>query len=154
MESNQRIASHDGVVTDVRRGSVSVRIESVSACASCAAHSRCGFAESKEKILDVPVGSAAGTFNVGDSVTVHIDESRGMLAVWLAYVLPAILLLAVIIGLSLARLPEWAVVLAAFVTLGLYILGLYLRRRKVERHFTLTVSKHSTLNTQHLTLNT
>lgn len=139
MERLERIASHEGIVTAVRNGRVEVRIEAVSACATCAAHGRCGFAESKEKQVEVPAADW-NTYAPGQTVAVHIDESRGMLAVWLAYVLPALLLLAVIVGLSLARLPEWAVVLAAFATLGIYIAVLYLRRRKVERHFTLTVS--------------
>ena len=142
MESNQRIASHDGIVTAVRKGVVTVRIEAVSACAACAAHGRCGFAESKDKTVEVPSGDWS-RYAPGDAVTVHIDESRGMLAVWLAYVLPAILMLAVIVGLSLARLPEWLVVLGAFAILGIYILLLYLRRRKVEQHFTLTLTHNS-----------
>ena len=139
MERLDRIASHDGIVTAVRDGRVTVRIEAISACATCAAHSRCGFAESKDKEVEVPADDWQ-TYQQGDAVTVHIDESRGMLAVWLAYVLPALLILAVIIGLSMAHLPEWVVVVAAFAVLALYILVLYLRRRKVESHFTLTLT--------------
>ena len=142
METTQRIASHDGIVTAVGKGTVTVRIESVSACASCAAHARCGFAESKEKTLDVPTADW-NQYVEGTRVVVHIDESRGMLAVWIAYVQPALLLLAVIIVLSLLHLPEWAVVLASFATLGLYILALFLRRRKVENKFILTVTHNS-----------
>lgn len=142
MDSNQRIASHDGIVTAVNKGVVTVRIEAVSACASCAAHGRCGFAESKEKSIEVPT-SDWSRYSLGDAVTVHVDESRGMLAVWLAYVLPAILMIAVIVGLSLAGLPEWLVVLGSFTILGIYILSLYLRRRHVERHFTLTITLNS-----------
>ena len=142
MDSNQRIASHDGIVTAVNKGVVTVRIEAVSACAACAAHGRCGFAESKEKSIEVPT-SDWSRYSLGDAVTVHVDESRGMLAVWLAYVLPAILMIAVIVGLSLAGLPEWLVVLGSFTILGIYILILYLRRRHVERHFTLTITLNS-----------
>ena len=141
MENNDRIASHDGVVTSVEKGLVTVRIESVSACATCAAHRRCGFAESKDKSVAVPCDDWQN-YHQGDTVTVHIDESRGMLAVWLAYVLPALLLLAVIIGLSLAHLPERVVVISAFLVLAIYLCILYLRRRKVETHFTLTITKH------------
>lgn len=139
MERLDRIASHDGIVTAVKEGTVTVTIESVSACATCAAHSHCGFAESKEKTVDVPVADWK-QYSEGQSVTVHIDESRGLLAVWIAYVLPAVLMLAVIIALSIAHTPEWAVVLSAFAILGAYILILYLRRRKVESRFTLTLS--------------
>ena len=139
MERLERIASHDGTVTHVGNGLVTVKIESVSACATCAAHSKCGFAESKEKSMEVPSADWQ-SYSVGQAVRVHIDESRGMLAVWIAYVLPALLMLAAIVGLSLAHLPEWAVVLAAFAVLGLYVLVLYLRRRKVESRFTLNVT--------------
>lgn len=139
MEKWARVASHAGIVKETRRGRVLVQIESVSACASCAAHAKCGFAESKDKTLEIPAADWQN-YQPGQPVTVHIDESRGMLAVWIAYVLPALLMLAVIIGLSVAHLPEWAVVLSAFAVLGLYVLVLYLVRRRVESRFTLTLT--------------
>lgn len=139
MERLDRIASHDGIVTAVKPDRVTVKIEAVSACATCAAHGRCGFAESKNKTVEVPTGQWQ-QYKEGDSVTVHIDESRGMLAVWLAYVLPAVLMLTAIVGLSLAHVPEGLVALAALLVLGLYVFFLYLLRRKVERRFTLTVT--------------
>ena len=40
--------THDGIVTATGPHSVTVQIKSVSACASCAAHAKCGFAESKD----------------------------------------------------------------------------------------------------------
>lgn len=139
MERLDRIASHDGIVTAVKPDRVTVKIEAVSACATCAAHGRCGFAESKNKTVEVPTGQWQ-QYKEGDSVTVHIDESRGMLAVWLAYVLPAVLMLTAIVGLSLAHVPEGLVALAALLVLGLYVFFLYLLRCKVERSFTLTVT--------------
>lgn len=139
MEKLERVASHAGTVLATKKGFVSVQIEAISACATCQAHAHCGFAESKNKTLDIPTADWQ-QYHEGDAVTVNIDESRGMLAVWIAYVLPALLMLAVIIGLSLAHLPEWAVVLGGFAVLGLYILILYLRRKKVESRFTLTIT--------------
>lgn len=139
MERLDRIASHDGVVTAVAPHRVTVQIEAVSACAACAAHGKCGFAESKDKTIQVPSDDWQ-RFAVGQRVVVNIDESRGMLAVWIAYVLPAILMLAAIVGLSLASAPEWLVVLSAFAVLGLYVALLYLRRRKIESRFTLSLS--------------
>jgi sigma-E factor negative regulatory protein RseC len=138
MERLERIASHPGVVTSVGKGRVTVKIEAVSACASCAAHGRCGFAESKDKTVEVPADNW-NDYREGQEVMVNIDESRGMLAVWLAYVLPAILMLAAIIGLTAAHVSEGLVALAALAVLGLYVLVLLLRRRHVERHFTLTI---------------
>lgn len=135
-----RVASHRGIVKAVRNGFVDIEIESTSACATCQAHSRCGFAESKNKTVSVPSDKSA-EYNNGDSVTVHIDESRGMLAVWIAYVLPAIVMLGLIIALSLIHAPEWLVAVSALAILGLYVGALYLLRDKIGKKFTLTVEK-------------
>ena len=142
MERHREIATHAGIVTKVADGKVEVQIESVSACASCQAHAHCGFAESKNKTLKIPIADWQ-QYQAGETVTVRIDESRGLLAVWIAYLLPALLMLAVIVGLSIAGLPEWAVVLAAFATLGLYVVALYYTRRRVENKFTLTIAHNS-----------
>ena len=139
MERHPRIATHDGVVVAARQGAVTVKIEAVSACASCQAHAHCGFAESKEKTFDVPCPDWQ-TYAPGEAVTVAVDESRGLLAVWIAYLLPALILIALAVSLSALGLPEGVAALASLAGLGIYILVLYLRRQKVERRFTLTLS--------------
>ena len=138
MEKSDTLVKHDGTVVAVSDKTVTVSITAVSACASCAAHAKCGFAESKDKTLDIP-SNHSGDYHVGQQVVVVIDHSRGLLAVWFAYLLPAILLLAVIVSLSLAHLPEGIVALAALATLAIYILILYLTRRRLDSHFTLTL---------------
>lgn len=154
MEKLERITTHDGIVTAVKPGSVTVQIKSVSACASCAAHAKCGFAESKDKELEIhlPPHSSNQTikqssnpttetsrFEVGDRVKVCIDTSSGMRAVWIAYLLPAILIIAVVIALSAASVPEGLVALAAFGVLALHILLLFILRRKIDRRFQITL---------------
>lgn len=139
MEKSDTIIKHDGIVTAVSPTTVTVTIRSLSACATCAAHAKCGFAESKDKSLEIPTANSSD-YQVGQQVTVHIDHSRGLLAVWFAYLLPAILLIAVIVGLSLTHIPEGIVALAAFAALGLYILVLYLLRHKIDSRFTLTLT--------------
>ena len=139
MERPLNIASHPGIVQRVRRGFVEVQIESVSACATCSAHAHCGFAESKNKTVEVPSADWQ-SYHEGDLVTVHIDQSRGMLAVWFAYLLPALLLLGVIVGFSVAGFPEGVVALSALLALALYVGVLFLLRRSMEGRFTLTVS--------------
>ena len=131
---------HPGIVTAAKPGFVTVQIESVSACASCAAHAKCGFAESKEKSLEIPISqSESQQLTEGTRVTVSIDSSSGMRAVWIAYLLPALLIIAVVIALSAAGIDEGLVAVAAFGVLGLHILALILLRRKIERQFKITV---------------
>lgn len=139
MERLSRIATHDGQVVGIKPGTVSVQIEAVSACATCQAHAHCGFAESRNKTLDIPTADWRH-YAVGAPVSVGIDESRGLTAVWIAYLLPALLLLAAAVGGSLAGLPEWVVALGSIAVLALYIGALYLRRGRIERRFTLTLS--------------
>lgn len=138
----EHIATHEGRVTAVKQGTVSVQIHSVSACASCQAHGKCGFADAKDKTLDIPTADWQ-RYTEGQTVDVHIGQGRGLLAVWIAYILPALLLLAVIIGLSLAGLPELAVIGATFAALALYTLALYLLRHRISNRFTLKLTtKH------------
>ena len=132
---------HPGIVSAVKPGFVTVQIESTSACAACAAHSKCGFAESKTKSLDIPIDENFNdNFKVGDRVTVTIDHTRGLLATWWAYVVPAVLLLGAVVGFTLASLPEPAVILLSLAVLAVYILILFLLRKKLDSQFTLTVS--------------
>ncbi len=140
MAQLERIASHDGMVKAVGNGYVDVEIASTSACASCEAHSKCGFAESKNKTVGVPT-SEWQSFEVGETVVVNIDQSRGMLAVWIAYVLPALVMIAAIVALSAVGAAEWLVAVAAIAILALYVAILYLLRRKIEKKFTLTITK-------------
>ena len=132
---------HPGIVSAVKPGFVTVQIESTSACAVCAAHSKCGFAESKTKSLDIPIDDNLNdNFKVGDRVTVTIDHTRGLLATWWAYVVPAVLLLGAVVGFTLAELPEPIVILLSLAVLAVYILILFLLRKKLDSQFTLTVS--------------
>lgn len=131
--------THPGTVTAVKQGFVTVQITSVSACASCQAHSKCGFAESKTKTLDIPTADWQ-QYAEGQPVTVTIDHSRGLLATWWAYLLPALLILAVAVPLSLAGLSEPLVILLSFAALTLYLLLLWLLRKKLNSQFTLTLS--------------
>lgn len=131
--------THPGTVTAVKQGFVTVQITSVSACASCQAHSKCGFAESKTKTLDIPSADWQ-QYAEGQPVTVTIDHSRGLLATWWAYLLPALLILAVAVPLSLAGLSEPLVILLSFAALTLYLLLLWLLRKKLNSQFTLTLS--------------
>ncbi len=135
-----RIATHDGHVVAVKRGLVDVQIVATSACAACAAHTKCGFADSKNKTVSVPSADWQ-QYHPGDAVRVCIDQSRGMLAVWIAYVLPAIVMLGIIAGLSAAHVDEGLVALAALAVLAVYVLVLYLVRQRIEKRFTLTVEK-------------
>jgi len=134
-----QVATHPGTVIAVGKDSVRVKIETLSACASCQAHSRCGFAEKKDTELDIDTRDAA-SFSVGQSVEVQVLESRGMLAVLLAYVVPSILLLAGLIAL-LQVCSELTAVLLTLGVVAVYYLVLYAFRHQLQNKFTFEIKQ-------------
>lgn len=136
----EKIATHSGVVTTVTPGHVSVTMQVQSACSACQAHSKCGFAEKADKSVEIDTPDWQ-RYSVGDSVTVVINTGRGMRAVAIAYALPALLLLACIITLSLCGLHELLVILSAFLLLGAYCLVLYRLRDRLQHRFTFRIVK-------------
>ena len=133
------IATHPGTVTASTEGLVRVKIETVSACSSCQAHSRCGFAEKKEQEMDIS-SKEWKDYHTGDSVQVVIRESRGLLAVLLAYIIPSVLLIAGIF--TFAHLfNELIAVVGVLALLALYYLTLYAFRSRLQTKFTFEIYK-------------
>jgi sigma-E factor negative regulatory protein RseC len=134
-----KIATHPATVTDVKHGTVQVQLHVVSACASCEAHGRCGFADSKEKIMDIDTPQWQ-QYRVGDPVTVTINANRGLQAVLIAYILPALLLLATFVALTALHLSEGWVALLTLLVVALYGVLLYTLRHRLQRKFTMSIS--------------
>lgn len=129
------IISHIGIVEDIKGQAVQVRIQQASACDLCHAKSICSSADTKEKIVEVR--AAEGSVSIGDKVMVEGAASMGMKAVFLAYVLPLILLILVMV-LCLTLIAPGNEVLAALVSLGIllpYAFLLYLLKDKLSKKF-------------------
>lgn len=131
------IISHEGVVESVALPVIRVRILQASACASCEAASLCRSSETKEKVVsalflkgDVP--------HVGQRVRVVGRVSQGMTATLLAYVVPLIVMVAVLFGLAPSQ-GESMAALVALLCLGGWYLGLWLGRKRLARRLSFTV---------------
>ena len=135
----EKVAQHDGIVTEVLQGTVRVQIHAVSACASCEAHSKCGFADSKDKTMDIDT-PLWQQYHEGDPVTVTIAANRGLQAVAIAYLLPSLLLLAIFVTLTTLHLSEGWVALITLLGVALYASILYLCRHRLQRKFTMTIT--------------
>lgn len=127
--------SHIGIVEDIKGQAVQVRIQQASACDLCHAKSICSSADTKEKIVEVR--AAEGSVSIGDKVMVEGAASMGMKAVFLAYVLPLVLLILVMV-LCLTIIAPGNEVVAALVSLGIllpYAFLLYLLKDKLSKKF-------------------
>ncbi len=92
------IIKHPGVVHKIEGKLLQVRILSASACGSCQVKGVCPAAEASNKIIAIP---GNGTdYRPGEKVIVHMHKKTGYKAVWLAYILPFLLVVAVLAGMT------------------------------------------------------
>ena len=84
---------HTGVVLSVHGEMAHVEIIQTSACSACKAKSMCMSAESQQKEMDVVM---LEKLQPGDQVEVEVRERLAWKAVLLAYILPFIVMMAVI----------------------------------------------------------
>lgn len=134
-----KIVTHKGKVIHLEGLDVRVMIESMSACAACHAKGMCTLSDKEDKIIDIRVSAdRAAKLNVGDEVVVAVSQQRGMQAVLLAYILPAILVVLSLI-LLLKLLPEPLAILSALAVLGGYYYVLYLFRNKLNAKFIMSI---------------
>lgn len=134
--------SHKGKVLTITPDTTIVEIVSESACASCHAKSMCSLGDVKAKIVEVPT-SPWNKFEPGDEVDVVFKASMGHRAVFLAYVIPLIVMVLVLLGGSLFSLSELNSALAALVAVAFYYFCLYLLRGRIKREYIFNLEKHT-----------
>lgn len=131
--------SHSGIVDSIEDDCLHVRILQASACASCKAAGHCNAAEQKEKIVDVYGIADAKAYKVGQPVNVVATTGTGMKAVMLAFVIPFVILIAVLFAGSLLTDDEALLAMVSIVCLVPYYLILYWCRDKLQQKFTFYV---------------
>lgn len=117
-----------------------VVILSSSACGECHAAGLCGVADMAEKTIEVAPDPYAH-YKVGDEVEVVLKASMGFKAVWLAYCIPMVILLAAVLGLLALGLGEVVASVAGLAAIGLYYLGLWLFRDKLQNEYIFTIKR-------------
>ena len=132
--------SHDGVIASLNEDRVTVRITSYAPCTSCHARGACQLSGGEEdKLLHIPVRHP--NFRTGEKVRVILDRSLGFRALFLGYVAPFLLVLAVLLVTTAAGSPEWIAGLASLTVLVPYYIGLKLMRGRVDRQFSFFIQK-------------
>jgi len=126
--------SHEGVVTKISNDELEIKILAQSACAACHAKSACGMGEQAEKILTVPRPKDQD-FTPGQRVNVRMAIGQGNKAAILAYLLPILLLLAVLFTCLGLGLNDGLSALISIVSLIPYYIVLYLQRDKLKKKF-------------------
>lgn len=125
---------HEGTVIAVMDDKVTVEIPVSSACAQCHAKAVCGSDIGQMRIISVKRVND-GHYRKGDKVVVSISRGMGMKAVLLAYIIPFVVLLVLL--LTLQRILENEVI-TGFVSIGavsVYYVTLAVFRKKIDMGF-------------------
>ena len=131
---------HKGKVVKMTPQVTTVAILQHGACSECHAAGLCGMSDIAEKAIEVPTDPYA-SYGVGDEVSVVLKASMGMKAVWLAYAIPLVVLMAVLLGLNAAGLGELASGLAAIAAVGVYYLFLWLFRNRLKNEYSFYIKE-------------
>ena len=131
--------SHMGKIVDIAPDFITVEIVAESACASCHAASLCGTADATHKAISVR--NTPGDWHLGQEVEVALKRSMGFKAVWLAYAIPLVVLLAVLLGLNAAGVPELSSGLVAIGATAVYYLLLWLFRGRFQNEYSFYIKQ-------------
>ena len=137
MKSEETIF-HEGIVTKITDDELEIKILAQSACAACHAKSACGMGEQAEKFLTVPRPKDKD-FTLNQKVNVRMAIGQGNKAAVLAYLIPIILLLAVLLVCLGMGVNEGLSALLSIVALIPYYIILYLKRDNLKKRFEYTV---------------
>lgn len=132
---------HEGIIVEIESGAVQVRIEQNTACSECHAKGACTISDKKEKLIEIPkADNISSNLKVGDKVQIEGTTHQGLKAVFYSFVIPLILVFAVLI-FSLRYLQDEAIAAClAFVALILYYVFLYILKDKFKKKFVFSLT--------------
>ena len=130
---------HTGVVLSTEGEMAKVEILQTSACAACKAKQMCMSAESQQKIIDAVM---AEPLQPGEQVEVVVREHLAWRAVLLAYVMPFIVMVAVIAALDFwTDWSESVVGTLSLCAIALYYIGLSTFKHRLQKQFSFSARK-------------
>lgn len=147
-----KIIEHKGIVKKIDNDHILVSIITNTACASCEVKGSCSTSELEEK--EVEVRDISEHYHIGEQVFVYFKESLGFRALFLAYILPFIVLMIVLISATSLGYSEAIAGLLALASLVPYYFIVYLMNKKIRKAFSFSIRKINTnelLNNAELT---
>ena len=130
---------HEGVVVSTNGNMAHVEIVQTSSCSACKARNMCMSSESRQKEMDAVM---LEPLRVGDRVEVEVRERLAWKAVLLAYIMPFVVMMAVIVILDFVT--EWSEAIVGTLSLcaiALYYIVLSMFRHKLQKQFSFTARK-------------
>ncbi len=134
-----KIEEHGGDVFGVKLQKITVSFLSQGGCGSCKARGKCGMVESDRREVEV-FASQREIYKIGDDVTISVTMGMGRMAVILAYVVPLVLMIVLMILGVVLNFAEWGVALMGLIGVALYYCVLYLNRNTIDKKINFTIT--------------
>lgn len=124
--------THRGIIAKISGNTVTLRTDDICRCDGCAVAMMCNKGESSEgETITVDIDNPA-SFAVGDRVEITASSASTLMASLWALIIPTVLFIATILGVRFGwpGSGAWSI-LAGFIVLALYDLGLFLARKRI-----------------------
>ena len=133
-----------GIVIKKQEDKLVVKIEQKSTCSSCHARGACTSLDKKDKEIEIKTKDTQN-YNIGDEVIITISTKLGMKAVFIAFVLPLILIVvALFLSIKLFTLSQSLSALISLVVLSAYYFFLYKQNLFLSKQFNFTIKEKIT----------
>ena len=130
--------THRGRIVSITPEFTTVEIVSESACAACHAKGLCSLGDSKVKQVEVPT-RGWDNYAVGQEVSVVLRATMGHKAVWLAYGVPLLVLVAALLGILSAGGSELLAGLGAIGAVAVYYGVIWLLRDRLRKEYVFNI---------------
>lgn len=125
---------HPAEIIKIEKGRIFAKVEVKSACGHCAMKGTCGIGDCTDKTIEIAVDNA-DNYHIGDKITVILDQNYGFYALFLGYILPLLLVLAVLFASLAMDLSEIESGIYSIIILIPYYFGLSLSRKYLRKKF-------------------
>lgn len=133
-----------GIVIKKQENKVVVKIEQKSTCSSCHARGACTSLDKKDKEIEIKTKDVEN-YSIGDEVIITISTKLGMKAVFIAFVLPLILIvLALFLSIKIFSLSQSLSALISLLVLSAYYFFLYKQNLFLSKQFNFTIKEKIT----------
>lgn len=133
-----------GIVIKKQEDKVIVKIEQKSTCSSCHARGACTSLDKKDKEIEIKTQDTQN-YNIGDEVIITISTKLGMKAVFIAFVLPLILLvIALFLSIKLFSLTQSLSALVSLLVVAVYYFFLYKQNLFLSKEFNFLIKEKIT----------
>jgi len=130
---------HEGIVKEICRDHIKIEIKKKDACGVCHSKNFCSLSQTTHKIVEIKNANLA--YQVGDKVTVIMEQSSGYMALFLGYIVPFFIIIIFLFFFLRITQNEGLSVFLVLLSVMVYYGTLYVLREKLKTIFSLKIKE-------------